>query len=899
MNNPINAPQSPNELVLRLIGGERDGQLITIENEKCLLSDLSHSIKDAENYRCVIFRGEKGVAFRSYSDHVLCNGAKVSVQWLKKGDLIKVTDSFSVEVYQLGVYSKKTGSAPTTSRAPVNTVEVPGKVAPAPSSYTPVTRPVAKTIESSSPAAITPPTPATSGSGTKAPTTDYTKPSVEFPSVSSSSTGEAPKFKPATAGLRTPTVTAPLPSHTIPTESPSTVPSVSRMPVHTQAMDAVSTETSDRPENEVEDQSVNSLASTEAPPVTPLAGVPSPPSNSTIESLSERLSKLVNSAGSDGNSDFEDSESPETTSSIRPPAATMQIEPTIFEPANNGTEAKQEAPAQQSPAEAKPEQSSISTPDTGRVPAQTIEVTPVVEATNADSPTGDAPQTTTSDSAAHRRSALESYFSKSGISLSDTITPPEDVVASAAPVSPANPVSPEATPVEPAAPIASSASVESAVPAPTEQPSETVAAEAVPASPEFDLDSVLANLESGSSTPSSQTPAVEPSQEEQPPVAAASVFETPVAETPVAETPVFATPVVETPVLETPVVATPAVETPAVETPAVENAFEQPPVATDNQDETSSETTNGDQGGQLESFALLQSLGLDTSGLRQIKKEITDSPSSTDVESIAADTQPQAEPEASEPQASEPQASEPAKVESVADVLARMQNAGSLQDFKAGEEEAESAAAGITQQEAPAPPPATPPVASAESSIASDDVGGTTAEGSGAAEDDGSVENYMSQLLNRMRGDEEPTSGEVAEQKQDQAAEKIAAEQQITASPTQPEKVGTLTQEEFIPKQKAVRMQSLDSLRELANTNAREAFRDSLAKERKVNTQTKLTLALVSLGFGFLFFVLSFIMAATINFWGVAFGLAFLLIGLYTMRAYLSERKLDESILSD
>ena len=864
MNNPINAPQSPNELVLRLIGGERDGQLVTIENEKCLLSDLSHSIKDAENYRCVIFRGEKGVAFRSYSDHVLCNGAKVSVQWLKKGDLIKVTDSFSVEVYQLGVYSKKTASASTTSRVPVNTVEVPGKVDPAPSSFTPATRPVAKTIESSSPAAITPPTPAASGSETEASTTDYAKPSVELPSVSAPSTGEAPKFKPATAGLRTPTVTAPLPSHTIPTESPSTVPSVSRMPVHTQALDAVSTETSPQPENKVEDQSVNSLASPEAPLVTPLKGIPSPPSNSTIDSLSERLSKLVNSAGSDGSSDFEDSESPETTSSSRPPAATMQIEPTTLEPTNSRTEVTPEAPALQSPAVAQPEQPSISTPATGRIPAQTIEVTPVApvgEATDADSPTGDAPQPATGDSAAHRRSALESYFSKSGISLSDTITPPEDEVALE------NPVSPEVTPVEPAAPIASSASVESA--APTEQPSETVVAEAVPASPDFDLDSVLANLKSGSSTSSSQTPAVEPSQEQQPTVAAASVFETPVVETPV-------------------------VETPAVETPAVENAFEQTPVATDNQDQTSSETTNGDQGGQLESFALLQSLGLDTSGLGQIKNEITDSPSSEEVESVAVDTQPPAEHEASEPAPSEP-----AKVESVADVLARMQNAGSLQDFKAGEEEAESAAAGITQQEAPTPPPATPPVATAESSRASGDVGSTAAEGSGATDDDGSVENYMSQLLNRMRGDEEPTSGEVAEQKQDEAAEKIAAAQQVKASPTQPEKVGTLTQEEFIPKQKAVRMQSLDSLRELANTNAREAFRDSLAKERKVNTQTKLTLALVSLGFGFLFFVLSFIMAATINFWGVAFGLAFLLIGLYTMRAYLSERKLDESILSD
>ncbi len=891
MNNPINTPQSPNDLVLRLIGGERDGQLFTVPNEKCLLSDLSPGIENAENYRCVIFRGEKGVAFRSYSDHVLCNGAKVSVQWLKKGDLIKLTDNFSVEVYQLGVYTKKTAATPTASRQPVNTVELPAKVNPASSLKAPVVaRPETTTVATSSPAPVAPP----AGSPAAVPPLkDYAKPSVQFPSVSSSPAGEAPKFKPATANLRTPSVTAPLPTHQIPTEAPTPAPapapSVSRMPVVTQALDIAASATDSLPKNEAENRSVNTQSSPEAPAVNTSVGIPSTPSNATIDSLSERLSKLVDSAGETGESEFVGSAPTNTPLSPRPSVSTMPIQPTAIELAKEPA-ATSEALAHPSPVVVQPDQPSVSTPSAGRTPAPTIvnspappmigrtpaptivnsPAAPTAEVADSGSPTAASPQPEAADSAAQRRAALENYFSKSGISLSDSATPAEEKGAPVDPVSqqtvsvePEAPTTPSAVvepPVAPAAPAREIMATEAiSISPPTAPSKEPVANEATASSPAFDLDSVLANLESGSTTSASQSPSVEPPQVQQLPVAAAPVAETPV------------------------------VQTPVVQTPVVENTFEQPPIETEEKGEPSSEAPKDGQGSQLESFALLQSLGLDTSGLGQIKKELAEAPLREEIESISLNTEQQAEPEASEPET----------VESVADVLARMQNTGSLQDFNAGEAEAESSSADIAQPAAPTPPPTSSPVPPTESSPTSAELGSGAVAGSGG-EDDGSVEDYMSQLLNRMRGDGEPTSGEVAEQKQDKAVEKIAAEQQlpVSAAAAESAKEKKLTPEEFVPKQKAVRMQSLDSLREIANSNAREAFRDSLARERKVSTQTKLTLSLVSLGFAVLFFFMSY-MKDQVNFWGVVFGIGFLIIGLLTARAYLSERKLDESILSD
>ena len=124
MNTPSPTISSSTDLVLQLAGGDRNGQLLPVSTAKCLLSSLIADKAEAEKYRCAIFRGEKGVAFRSYSELVLVNGTKTSVQWLKEGDTIQLTPELNVVVKQLGTFTptkvKKT-SLPT-SREDVNTI---------------------------------------------------------------------------------------------------------------------------------------------------------------------------------------------------------------------------------------------------------------------------------------------------------------------------------------------------------------------------------------------------------------------------------------------------------------------------------------------------------------------------------------------------------------------------------------------------------------------------------------------------------------------------------------------------------------------------------------------------------------------------------------------------------
>ena len=457
MNNPLNAPQSQNELVLRLIGGERDGQLFTVQNEKCLLSGLLPKTEDAEQYRCAIFRGEKGVAFRSYSDHVLCNGAKVSVKWLKQGDLIKLTDSFSVEVIQLGVYSKTTPAAPA---APIGT-RIPTQTV----SLTPEEHP----YENAIPARVAPVATQLLG-GTNSP-------------------AEPRKFKPATNNLRTPSVTAPLETHqpltpSLTPTSPSspTVPAA-RTPANTQPINAavvdaaatdsvVAQEIANEPANV--DVAVDSV--TAAPETM----------GSAIDSLTARLSKLV-----------DDASGVEET-----PAVSME---SGIAQANEVQEVQSTQTEAQSPA------ASIDLPNMPGIEVPSISVSPpapVAEAVDSGSLTTPDPQPSSSDDSASRRSALESFFAKSGVSIGDA-SPVEDA---AAPVS--NPASPNASsvPVEAiveAPPVAPAPSV---VEAPPVAPAlrQTEVTEDIGKKPEFDLDSVLAKLEASSANQTlDATPAAE------------------------------------------------------------------------------------------------------------------------------------------------------------------------------------------------------------------------------------------------------------------------------------------------------------------------------------------------------------------------------------------------------
>ena len=90
-----------NDLVLRLTGGQRDGELIPVSTPKCYLG-MEEPVDGGEQPQCAIFRGPKGAAVKSYAGDVLVNGVASSVHWLKEGDRIEFPNSVSLEVAQLG-----------------------------------------------------------------------------------------------------------------------------------------------------------------------------------------------------------------------------------------------------------------------------------------------------------------------------------------------------------------------------------------------------------------------------------------------------------------------------------------------------------------------------------------------------------------------------------------------------------------------------------------------------------------------------------------------------------------------------------------------------------------------------------------------------------------------------
>ena len=157
------------------------------------------------------------------------------------------------------------------------------------------------------------------------------------------------------------------------------------------------------------------------------------------------------------------------------------------------------------------------------------------------------------------------------------------------------------------------------------------------------------------------------------------------------------------------------------------------------------------------------------------------------------------------------------KNESVSDLLARMQADGQWDGIPDDDN--------VTPEPVAAPKPVQvqEPVAPAASS------GG-----------DADVDDYMSQLLSRMRGGEEPTAAPVAEKK----ASSPVAPTAETAAELPPAEL--LKPEEYVPKQKAKKIESLSAMRELANSTARTAVQSSEASERKELAYVQLAIGVAS-----------------------------------------------------
>ena len=90
------------DLVLRVTGGPRSGELIPVSTPKCYLGMESTNEAISKNPQCVIFRGREGAVIRSYADQVTLNDAAASLHWLQEGDAIRFPNQMKIEVVQLG-----------------------------------------------------------------------------------------------------------------------------------------------------------------------------------------------------------------------------------------------------------------------------------------------------------------------------------------------------------------------------------------------------------------------------------------------------------------------------------------------------------------------------------------------------------------------------------------------------------------------------------------------------------------------------------------------------------------------------------------------------------------------------------------------------------------------------
>ena len=196
---------------------------------------------------------------------------------------------------------------------------------------------------------------------------------------------------------------------------------------------------------------------------------------------------------------------------------------------------------------------------------------------------------------------------------------------------------------------------------------------------------------------------------------------------------------------------------------------------------------------------------------------------------------------------------------SVSDLLERMKAEGKWDDGVEATNEADTTSPEQTSPEQPATEQTSPEQTATEQAAAP-----------AFAEADDDVQNYMSQLLSRMR---DPNAAP-----QETAATAVTPtpehQQPVQETVEQPKAVGLLKPEEFVPKNKAKRLDSLQEMRALANTQARTAIDRSQAKRvEAVNDVFTLAIAIASC-----------ITAACVFFFNV-FGDMSFVVGMITMIA--------------
>ena len=196
--------------------------------------------------------------------------------------------------------------------------------------------------------------------------------------------------------------------------------------------------------------------------------------------------------------------------------------------------------------------------------------------------------------------------------------------------------------------------------------------------------------------------------------------------------------------------------------------------------------------------------------------------SQADVGSLA----PEQSPAVGSPDEIEPEpenVAPPQPAESVSELLERMKSEGQWNGLPEGDD-------------AKVEPLTEPVAAPAEPELAAETV---------PDNEETSVEDYMAQLLNRMRGDAQAPQPAQAAKPKAEAKPKVAAKPKVEPDTFVPPE-NPLKPEEFVPQKRAEPLKSFGAMRELANSTTRTAIKHSELSRRKALGTAQIAIGIAS-----------------------------------------------------
>jgi hypothetical protein len=125
---------SSTTLALRIVGGQRDGHVVTVDEPKCTIGSspecsLQLADPDVQSLHCLILRGRNGVAVRRWSSSTLLNGKLFADAKLFSGDRLTV-GPLQLEVLDVPSFDGSAATAATAFETPSAVTQVRAAAAP-------------------------------------------------------------------------------------------------------------------------------------------------------------------------------------------------------------------------------------------------------------------------------------------------------------------------------------------------------------------------------------------------------------------------------------------------------------------------------------------------------------------------------------------------------------------------------------------------------------------------------------------------------------------------------------------------------------------------------------------------------------------------------------------------